>query len=349
MQNDIKTAIYLLKGTNVNILDAVRILRGAIDLKPSNCSDDNISYLIKVVNLGISAVRRGIKSKPIFEAYQAYLEEKSSNLKPTSLRDIKTIANRIFRKNPTLKERFAGDISSEEWLKILNCQFPLPNQFNKARAMLHALYSFCLKMRWSEENPVSPISKKKIFEKEIAPLGVDKVQKLLSVGKTKKHGESAAALGIMLWTGMRPNEVSRLKWEDIDFSEKVITVKKENSKTGGARQIEMCPVLKKWLDPLKKKSEAKICPKNWLRKWKSLRDDAGFKHIWVNDVLRHTYASYFAKRYRDLPRLQLNMGHRDLSLLRSRYVNMVGIKKSDAKAFFESLGRDITYKTLPLN
>ena len=349
MQNEIKTAIYLLKGTNVNISDAVRILRGALDLKPGNCTDDNLSYLMKVVNLGISAVRRGIKSKPIYQAYQAYLEEKSANLKPTSLRDIKTIANRIFRKNPELRERSAGDISSEEWLKILNCAFPLPNQFNKARTMLHALYSFCLKMRWSEENPISPIPKKKIFEKEITPLGVDKVQKLLSVGKTQKHSESAAALGIMLWTGMRPNEVSRLKWEDIDFSEKVITVKKENSKTGGTRQIEMCPLLREWLNPLKKKSEAKICPKNWLRKWKSLREDAGFKHIWVNDVLRHTYASYFAKRFKDLPRLQLNMGHRDLSLLRSRYVNMVGIKKSDAKAFFETLGRNITSEALPLN
>ena len=88
MQNDTKAAIYLFKGTNVNILDAVRILRGALDLKPTNCSDDNISYLMKVVNLGISAVRRGIKSKPIYQAYQAYLEEKSANLKPTSLRDI---------------------------------------------------------------------------------------------------------------------------------------------------------------------------------------------------------------------------------------------------------------------
>ena len=68
MQNDTKAAIYLLKGTNVNILDIVRILRGALDLKPTNCSDDNLSYLMKVVNLGISAVKRGIKSKPIFEA-----------------------------------------------------------------------------------------------------------------------------------------------------------------------------------------------------------------------------------------------------------------------------------------
>ena len=30
-------------------------------------------------------------------------------------------------------------------------------------------------------------------------------------------------------------------------------------------------------------------------------------------------------------------------------MNMAGIKKSDAKAFFESLGRDITSEALPLN
>ena len=123
MQNDTKTAIYLLKGTNVNILDAVRILRGALDLKPTNCSDDNISYLMKVVNLGISAVRRGIKSKPIYQAYQAYLEEKSANLKPTSLRDIKTIANRIFRKNPTLKEGLLAIFLRKNGLKYLTASF----------------------------------------------------------------------------------------------------------------------------------------------------------------------------------------------------------------------------------
>lgn len=109
------------------------------------------------------------------------------------------------------------------------------------------------------------------------------------------------------------------------------------------------PALKRILAKYKSDGKSAICPPDWNRKWKNIREESGFKGTWVQDVLRHTYASYFAKRYRDLPRLQLNMGHRDLSLLRSRYVNMVGIKKSDAKAFFESLGRDITFKTLPLN
>ena len=339
-------ALTLLNERGVKLLDAARLIRNALDSFSKESGLTPLQFCAKVISTGLRHIRN--EERSIKDGFLLYLETKR-DLRPDSLKDIRYLGNRLINSNPKLSGAYFSEIKAGDCEHCLSSTFKTPSQFNKARTMLHALYSFCLKMRWSEENPISPIPKKKIFEKEITPLGVDKVQKLLSVGKTQKHSESAAALGIMLWTGMRPNEVSRLKWEDIDFSEKVITVKKENSKTGGTRQIEMCPLLREWLNPLKKKSEAKICPKNWLRKWKSLREDAGFKHIWVNDVLRHTYASYFAKRFKDLPRLQLNMGHRDLSLLRSRYVNMTGIKKSDAKAFFESLGRDITYKTLPLN
>lgn len=61
---------------------------------------------------------------------------------------------------------------------------------------------------------------------------------------------------------------------------------------------------------------------------------SGLGKNWVQNVLRHTYASFHAKKYADLPRLQLNMGHRDQSLLRSRYVNMRGLSKSAANSFF---------------
>ena len=47
-----------------------------------------------------------------------------------------------------------------------------------------------------------------------------------------------------------------------------------------------------------------------------------------------TKRSFHAKKYADLPRLQLNMGHRDQTLLRSRYVNMRGLSKSAANSFF---------------
>lgn len=65
-----------------------------------------------------------------------------------------------------------------------------------------------------------------------------------------------------------------------------------------------------------------------------MRRDANLERPWVQDVLRHTFASYHMKRYKNLPRLQSQMGHAYLSLLRTRYVNMYGIKKGEAKIFF---------------
>ena len=50
--------------------------------------------------------------------------------------------------------------------------------------------------------------------------------------------------------------------------------------------------------------------------------------------MRHTYASFYAKRFKDLPRLQLNMGHSNQILLRHRYINMRGISRLEAKEFF---------------
>ena len=143
-----------------------------------------------------------------------------------------------------------------------------------------------------------------------------------------------AAAAILLYAGIRPREVRRLKWRDIDIAENSITVRSACSKTGGARQVEICPALKVFLGG-GHPPEISVCPPDWPRRWKRIRDGAGFGNAWVQDVLRHTYASYHAKRFRDLPRLQADMGHRDLSLLRSRYVNMRGISSSDASAFFE--------------
>ncbi len=79
-----------------------------------------------------------------------------------------------------------------------------------------------------------------------------------------------------------------------------------------------------------------ICPKGWVRRWRLLREAAGFSS-WVPDVLRHSYASYHVKRYQDLGQLQLAMGHRDCRLLLTRYVNLRGISRADARVFWKGV------------
>lgn len=79
----------------------------------------------------------------------------------------------------------------------------------------------------------------------------------------------------------------------------------------------------------------RICPPQWQRHWRELRQHAGFTH-WVPDVLRHTCASYHLRHFRSYSELQYEIGHRDSSLLRTRYENMSRL--SDAAG--EGAGRE---------
>ena len=209
------------------------------------------------------------------------------------------------------------------------------SQFNKGRTMLHGLFEFALRREWCDKNPIKRIERKKVVEKEILPLKLSETKQLIKTAQNESP-EYAIVAALLVYAGIRPREVRRLTWRDIDTEEKTITVRSQCSKTGGVRQVEIPPVLNGLLMAHSRElKEGKICPTNWQRRWRKIRDNSGFRGCWVCDVLRHTYASFHAKRYADLPRLQLNMGHRDLSLLRSRYVNMHGISRADAKCFFE--------------
>ncbi len=239
----------------------------------------------------------------------------------------------------------------EKWLTDT---YPTPSQFNKAHTMLHTLFQYALRQEWTDRNIVKLVQKRKVIETEIKALTLSETKALLRTSKLPKYKDCQAGLALMIWAGIRPQKLQRLKWQDIDLDENIIRITPTTSKTGGARHIEIPKALKAILGKLMKTKlqlESKetlasanirhfrnnggdaVVPRNWHRLWKSLRKDAGFS-TWTQDILRHTYASYHAKNYKDLPRLQLNMGHSNLQLLRTRYINLHNITKHDAKSYF---------------
>ena len=60
-------------------------------------------------------------------------------------------------------------------------------------------------------------------------------------------------------------------------------------------------------------------------------------HRWPQDALRHTFASYHLSYFRSFAELQLEIGHRDATLLRTRYVDQRAVM--NAKAFWECRGQ----------
>lgn len=331
MTNKKFLAEALLAERGFSLLDAARLICNALDAKPSGCQLSDIQFCSNIIETGKRYIRKTEMS--IKDGFALYLETKK-HLRIDSFRDIRYLGNRLLKANPNFAIRNFSELSTSECEKWISNVFSTPSQFNKARSMLHGLFEFALRHEWCDKNIIKLIERKKVIEKEIKPLTLSQTLQLLKTAKTKLYANCSAAVGLLVLAGIRPCEVRRLKWYDIDLDENFITVRSVCSKTGGVRQVEICPALKRFLQVLKNEPDSYVCPPNWNRRWRAIRDTSGFNGRWVQDVLRHTYASYHAKYFRDLPRLQLNMGHRDQSLLRSRYINMAYINRSDAQKFF---------------
>ena len=330
MNTDYISAKRILTGTDVSVLDAARIAKNILDAKPKNFSLTDLQFCAKVIEVGLRHIRA--KEMSIADGFALYLKSKQ-HLRPDSIRDIRCMGNRLLRTKPEFGKRNFSELSVSECEEWLNAAFHTDSQFNKARAMLHGLFEFALRREWCDKNPIKRIERKKVVEKEIQSLKLAETKRLIKTAQ-RESPEYAIVAALLVYTGIRPREVRRLTWRDIDTEEKTITVRSQCSKTGGVRQVEIPPVLNRLLITQKSQNSSHICPTDWQRRWRKIRDNSGFRGRWVQDVLRHTYASFHAKNYADLPRLQLNMGHRDQSLLRSRYINMHGISRAEAKSFF---------------
>ena len=330
MNTEYISAKRILTGTDVSVLDAARIAKNILDAKPKNFALTDLQFCAKVIEVGLRHIRT--KEMSLADGFALYLKSKQ-HLRPDSIRDIRCIGNRLLRITPEFGKRNFSELSVTECEEWLNAAFHTDSQFNKARTMLHGLFEFARRREWCDKNPIKRIERRKVVEKEIQPLKLAETKRLIKNAQ-RESPVYAVVAALLVYTGIRPREVRRLTWRDIDTEEKTITVRSQCSKTGGVRQVEIPPVLNRLLIVNKSENTSHICPTDWQRRWRKIRDNSGFRGRWVQDVLRHTYASFHAKNYADLPRLQLNMGHRDQSLLRSRYINMHGISRAEAKSFF---------------
>lgn len=111
---------------------------------------------------------------------------------------------------------------------------------------------------------------------------------------------------LMLFAGVRPRELTRLKWGDI--KDGFLHVSAGVAKTRSARNIEFSPNLAAWLDAAgQHDAKERIVPNNWERKDRVTRaaaDIAGRA-----DVCRHSFASYHLAAWRDESATKAAMGH----------------------------------------
>ncbi len=339
---------HLLEELPLNGADAARLVLEAVEEMPELRVRATLGKaclmqaLRRVLREGIASVRAQEKTVLFRQAAEESLARRiSAGRRPTTLRDLRHFIRRLLRV-PGLAERPLRSISTNECRQALEQAFAnSAHSFRKGRTVLHSIFAYGQRQQWCDGNPVAAIELPAIEEKEIVPLTVSECHRLIKVAKSPRFRDCLPALSLMLFAGVRPGEVARLRWEDVHCEEGILSIAARHSKTGGARCVELCSPLRRLLRQQScAAAHGLLCPPRWRQRWQHLRQAAGFaspQQRWVPDVLRHTFASYHALTHRNLPALQLQLGHRDSRLLLTRYLNMRHLRRAEAAPFWRLL------------
>lgn len=317
-KNEELAAIEVLRKTGVDVVEAALVAKYALE-----AGRGRVKRAMRCITMGVEALRSREKTVSFEHAVLEAWEERKDRRKRT-LTDFRYITRRLMKRCEGLTKRRIRSITPQECAEYLRQAFDTPCQRNKARLILSGVFSTAMKHGWCAENPVRKVQPERITEKRIEILNKEEIGLLMDTAAVYAEGACLAAVAIMLLSGVRPHECERLKWRDMRLEDGVIVIAPQHSKTGGARCVTIHPPLAHILRRQQKFDDERICPPNWRKLWAGLHKKAGFTN-WQPDVLRHTFATHHLATFHSYSELQLEMGHRSIDLLRTRYVAMNGI------------------------
>jgi site-specific recombinase XerD len=205
---------------------------------------------------------------------------------------------------------------------------------------LSRFFSWCMDRprRWIKSNPAAQVRIDLPEHGEPRILKNSQVKALLRAaqvhvaGHDKIAGRLVPYLAASLWAGIRPEELARLNWEQVNLEDGTIRIRAGESKVGPGRVIEMSPNLVAWL----KWCEARklVCFKAVRKEFDAVREAAGLLKDWPEDGLRHTAISHHVRRHGSFALTALAMGNSE-SVIRKHY--HARVTSTDMEEFFAML------------
>jgi integrase len=199
---------------------------------------------------------------------------------------------------------------------------------------LRAVFNFGIRRGWCLENPVKRIEMHSLKMRKEILTNAQVTTLLKAVCDT--DFELLPYHALCIFAGIRPKEVERLSWSNINTDERFIEVPDEKSKTAVRRIVDMKPLLVRWLDYYIKSGgsvQDGVTPTSNLRKrLRVVRKAAGIDR-WPQDAPRRTFASCWLAVHSDVNRLNLLMGHTSPEMLWRHYHRAV--TQRHAKTFWK--------------
>jgi len=210
-----------------------------------------------------------------------------------------------------------------------------PGTVNRYFAALSTAFTVAVKeLGWLQENPLNNIKKLKEPKGRTRYLTPDEIERLLSASRESRNRLLYPFVLLALATGMRKNEIRRLRWRDLDHSAKQLVL--HHTKNGEKRSV---PLYEKAYEVLMQMHAQALAfaqesaiehdfifpgrsdnPLDVRSAWRKAAAEAKLVDFRIHD-LRHTAASYLAMSGASLLDIAQILGHKTLDMVK-RYAHL---------------------------
>ncbi len=333
LAEDALRASEILKDTPFNILDAARIVAtGHARLVPYSMDVD------EAIERQAAEMERRAQSIPIAELAEMVIANRRA--KGRRLSHVRDLETRLHRFAATFGDRMVTDLTAQEidrWIQSLKVG---PQSQNNFRTVLGAMWNFAVRHGYAIANVVRDIEKASVVRDNVPTFTVDQLGRLLA----RAPFEYLPVLAIGAFAGVRPEEIKRLRWEDLDFEEGTIQINASVAKTQKKRFAEISSNLGEWLRPYAGRAGL-IAPPNLQKLRLATMAGAAIKR-WPQDVLRHSFASAHYAYHKNPAHTALLLGHSDQNMLLTHYRNLM--KPSQAARYWALRPDQAVGKIIPL-
>jgi integrase len=275
-------------------------------------------------------------------------EKKSANRRERYLRDLKQELGYLTKEHG---KKLAHEIQKEDLLAVIANGERGAERQNNIRKDYRTFFNWCIANSYAEGNPAELLAVKTVERGEIVVLPVKQVEALLRVAAKYKRGKLIPYVALATFCAIRPDELARLSWDQIDLKERQVTITASAAKKRGRRVVDIPANCLLWLKP-HSKERPPIKGRNWRKDFdwvkaqigfgnkdrlprpKTDRDKKRFEALkpWPQDVLRHTGISCHYRLHGDEAKTASWAGNSP-DMVHAHYRALISAK--DAKAFFE--------------
>jgi integrase len=294
--------------------------------------------LCEAVRYYLDNYRAPVLKKSLDAAFTEFLADKrNANAREDTVRSLKVKVGFLVSRHGRAA---VGEIAGERVREIVFRPNTSPVTRDNVRRALSSFFAWAKRQSYCAANPCDSIEPIRTEREEPTILPLGDAVRLMAVAASHKRGVVLPYTALALFAAVRPRELGKLTWNDIDLEGRTLTIGSHIAKMRGRRVVDLSENLCAWLAPHALR-RTPIVGKNWRRDFDMVKAAVGYgtpndeePHLkpWTPDILRHTAISHHYATHQHEGKTASWAGNSP-DMIHKHYKGLV--KASDAAAFWQ--------------